>query len=368
MDDPFNWLALNRAPGIGARILTQLLDRFGSIERVMIASSGDLRDFGLKDDAVKFIQNPDPAVLAKDLKWLKQDANSLLTIDSDSYPDLLRELPDPPPLLFLCGDPAVLNLPQLAIVGSRRPTPAGEQTARRFAHHLAENGLTITSGLAAGIDSAAHSGALKGNGLTLAVMGTGVDRIYPADNKKLAHEIVDKGGLLVSELPLGSPPLPSNFPRRNRIISGLTVGTLVVEATTRSGSLITARLASEQGREVFAIPGSIHNSQARGCHALIRKGAKLVETAHDIVEELAPLLGSLLQQTDADKEPAAQGQPAGGEEYAQLLECMGFDPISVDELVQRSGLQVAELSSMLLLLELEGHVSSAPGGLYCRIR
>ena len=368
MDDSDHWIILNRTPGIGAKTLLKLLQRYGSASHIISASKNSLLSNGLQAESVQYLHAPDQAALKSDINWLQQENNHLLPIDAENYPALLLELPDPPPVLFLCGDPSLLNLPQLAMVGSRRPTPAGEKTSRHFSRYLAENGLTITSGLAAGIDSSAHEGALDGNGKTIAVMGTGVDRIYPAGNRKLAHEIVARGGLLVSELPLGSPPLAGNFPRRNRIISGLSLGVLVVEAALRSGSLITARLASEQGREVFAIPGSIHNSQARGCHALIRKGAKLVEMAQDIIEELAPLLGTLVDEAKISKAEKDDNPPIENSEYRQLLECMGFDPISVDELVQRCGLSVSELSSMLLLLEMEGHVSSAQGGLYCRIR
>ncbi|OGT91676.1 MAG: DNA protecting protein DprA [Gammaproteobacteria bacterium RIFOXYA12_FULL_61_12] len=367
MDDPRSWLILHRAPGIGVRTLLQLLERVGPPETLLAADPGRLAECGLGQDSVSYLRSPDQAVLDRDIAWLEQPGNRLITLYSSDYPPLLRDLPDPPPMLYVCGDPDLLHLPQLAMVGSRRPTPGGQKTAREFSKHLAARGLIITSGLADGIDGAAHRGALEG-GKTVAVMGTGVDRIYPANNRELAHAIVDAGGALVSELPLGSPPLPGNFPRRNRIISGLSLGVLVVEAALRSGSLITARLAAEQGREVFAIPGSIHNPMARGCHDLIRNGAKLVESAQDIVEELAPLLGLMVADDSMPSAGAGVGAPKVDGDYGQLLDDMGFDPISVDELVQRSGRKVEEVSSMLLLLELEGHVSSAPGGFYCRIR
>ena len=298
------------------------------------------------------------------MAWLQQPGCHLLTLADPAYPLLLKQIPDPPPLLYVQGDPARLSQPQLAIVGSRNPTPSGIANAREFAACLARAGLTITSGLAVGIDGAAHQGALE-HGQTLAIAGTGLDRVYPARHKALAHRIL-AGGALVSEYPPGTQAKPENFPRRNRIISGLSVGTLVVEATPRSGSLITARLALEQGREVFAIPGSIHNPQARGCHALIREGAKLVESAKDIIEELGSLLASLTPASDL---PASleQADAAGLEpEYQKLLESMGFDPISVDQLISRTGLTPESVSSMLLLLELDGHVSSAPGGYYSR--
>ncbi|MEN8179706.1 MAG: DNA-processing protein DprA, partial [Pseudomonadota bacterium] len=244
------------------------------------------------------------------------------------------------------------------------PTPSGISNAREFASYLAGAGLTIISGLAVGIDGAAHQGALE-DGTTIAVTGTGLDRVYPARHKELAHRIVAQGAL-VSEFPPGTQPRPENFPRRNRIISGLSVGTLVVEATLRSGSLITARLALEQGREVFAIPGSIHNPQARGCHRLIREGAKLVESAQDITDELGSLLGSLTVPSIRHASGNTPNTVNLDPDYEKLLEAMGFDPISVDELINRTGLTAESVSSMLLLLELDGHVSSAPGGYYCR--
>jgi DNA processing protein len=254
---------------------------------------------------------------------------------------------------------------QLAIVGSRNPTPSGQQTAMDFARFLARAGLVISSGLAAGIDGAAHRGALQTDTPTLAVTGTGLDRVYPARHRDLAHRIAEQGAL-VSELPPGTPPLPANFPRRNRIISGLSIGTLVVEAAQKSGSLITARLATEQGREVFAIPGSIHNPLARGCHALIRQGAKLVETAEDILEELGPLLGSLVAAGTQAADPVEPAPRKWDQEYQQLMAALDFDPAPVDLLIQRSGLTADAVSSMLLLLELEGFVSAAAGGRYCR--
>ncbi|HFD81242.1 MAG TPA: DNA-protecting protein DprA, partial [Gammaproteobacteria bacterium] len=299
-----------------------------------------------------------------------QPGNRILTLADADYPPLLKATPDPPALLFLHGDADYLLQPQLAIVGSRNPSRDGAALAHEFAAHLARHGLTITSGLALGVDAAAHQGALDGGGATVAVAGTGLDRVYPARHRELAHRIA-ASGVLVSEYPPGTAPVAGNFPRRNRIISGLSMGTLVVEAALRSGSLITARAALEQGREVFAIPGSIHNPLARGCHALIREGAKLVETGEDVLEELAPLLR--LSRTDdpgeASLEPA--GEPADkprrlSREYRQLLDCMGYGPISVDQLVERSGLTPDQVCSMLLLLELEDYVVSGSGGRYTR--
>ena len=267
-------------------------------------------------------------------------------------------------LLFGHGDPGLLCSPQLAIVGSRNPSVSGRQTAGEFAAHLAAVGITISSGLASGIDGAAHLGALRADGFTLAVAATGLDRVYPADHRDLAHRIAEQG-VLVSEFPPGTPPRRDHFPRRNRIIAGLALGTLVVEAAVRSGSLITARLAAEQGREVFAIPGSIHNPLARGCHRLIRQGAKLVETAQDVLEELAPLLGTRSSAASlSDDEPPQLRLQTLDPEYRQLLASLGHDPLPADQLIERSGLTAEAVSSMLLLLELEGYVSSAPGGRY----
>jgi DNA processing protein len=265
--------------------------------------------------------------------------------------------------LYVHGNVAALHTPQLAIVGSRNPSAGGQETAHAFAAHLASVGLTITSGLALGIDAASHAGALDSSGTTVAVMGTGLDRVYPARHRELAHEIVSGGGALVAEFPVGTGPRPENFPRRNRIISGLSLGTLVVEAAPRSGSLTTARHAVEQGREVFAIPGSIHNPLARGCHALIRQGAKLVETAADVLEELGVFIEHA-PQTSSPLPAASPDTPSS--EQSQLLDYMGFDIITIDQLVARSGLTAAAVSSMLLILELDGRVVSQAGGRYVR--
>lgn len=270
--------------------------------------------------------------------------------------------------MFVQGDVTLLNAWQLAIVGSRNPSSSGRESAYAFAEYLASGDLIITSGLAMGIDAAAHQGALAGGGKTIAVVGTGLDRVYPAKHHDLAHQIVEKGAL-VSEFPLGTPPKAENFPRRNRIISGLSLGTMVVEAAIRSGSLITARMAMEQGREVFAMPGSIHNPLARGCHRLIREGAKLVESAEDIIEELGALAGVKPMQNDnKSTNKSAANLSKKDPEYQLLFEKMGFDPIHIDVLISRSGLTADVVSSMLLLLELQGQVASLPGGQYIRCR
>ena len=295
-------------------------------------------------------------------EWLKDSGHRIIERGAQDYPDLFEQIQGPPTELYVNGDPDVLQLPAIAIVGSRNPTQGGARNAFEFARHLGSIGFCIVSGLAEGIDTAAHRGALAANAKTVAFLGHGVDRVYPAANRELAHEIANHGAL-VSEFPLGTHPHKSLFPQRNRLISGLSMGTLVVEAARRSGSLITARLAGDQGREIFALPGSIHNPLARGCHELIRQGAKLVETADDIVAELAPLASHLLQNA---LESTTNDSPAdtGDEEYLQLRKFLGHDPISVDDLAENSGLTIDQVSSMLLILELEGKVESLSGGRY----
>jgi DNA processing protein len=288
----------------------------------------------------------------------------LLACTDPAYPPLLRQINDPPMVLFVRGEVNLLTQPLLAMVGSRNPSIEGKRNAEEFAAYLARCGLGIVSGMAMGIDAASHRGALKSGGATIAVWGTGLDKPYPPSHRDLAEEIAQRG-LLVSEFPPGTPPLPYNFPRRNRIISGLCVGTLVVEAAQTSGSLITARLASEQGREVFAIPGSIHNPLAHGCHRLIREGAKLVESAGDILEELAPLL-KLEPANAVDALPMA-ADTTDDPEYRLLLNSMDHAPTSIDSLVERTGLTPDVVSSMLLMLELQGQVEATPGGHYSRV-
>lgn len=358
------WLTLSLAPALGSTTQGRLLEGFSSAKEILGASHSQLRDAGLKKATIEALLRPDMGAIEMALDWARQPHNHLISLDDPLYPSLLKQLSDPPPLLYLCGDPDLLKLPQLAIVGSRNPSHSGAQTAQQFARHLSQTGLTITSGMALGIDAASHQGALEASGLTVAVVGTGLDRVYPARHKELAHAIAERG-LLVSELPLGTPPVKGNFPRRNRIISGLSIGTLVVEAALKSGSLITARLAMEQGREVFAIPGSIHNPLARGCHWLIRDGAKLVETAEHVLEELAPFIQlslSTVKGMESSPSPAVEL----GTEYRQLLGFLGYEPTSVDAIVERSGLTPEAVSSMLLVLELQGYVDNAPGGGYQR--
>ena len=358
-----DWLILLYAPGLGPRTYQEILSTHASPGRFLAAGPSAWQRTGLDAAACAALAHPDATRLARDLEWLSGPDNHLITLLDPRYPRLLREISDPPPLLFVHGNPGLLAEPQLAIVGSRNPSADGEQNAREFSRHLAAAGLAITSGLALGIDAAAHRGALDVAGSTLAVTGTGLDRVYPASHRDLAHAIAE-GGALVSEFPPGTPPLPENFPRRNRLISGLSLGVLVVEAALRSGSLITARLAAEQGREVFAIPGSIHNPLARGCHAVIRQGAKLVETAQDIIEELGPLAGVTLATPPAGESVTDPAELDA--DYRQLLDQLGHGPLAVDQLVDRSGLTAEAVSSMLLIMELQGLVASVPGGRYVR--
>ncbi|AXQ31396.1 DNA-protecting protein DprA [Solimonas sp. K1W22B-7] len=355
-----SWLTLLRAPGIGGVAVARLVATFGSAEAALAASPMSLRPLGLGDETLQFFATGDPEGVALDLAWLERPGRSLLTLEDPRYPQRLREIASAPAALFCQGDPDLLALPQLAIVGARSATPQGLENARAFAAELARRGLCITSGLALGIDGAAHRGALEAGGMTIAVCATGLDRVYPARHRELAHDIV-REGLMISEFPIGVPALPEHFPRRNRIISGLALGVLVVEAAPESGSLITARYANEQGREVFAIPGSIHNPQARGCHRLIRQGAKLVESIDDILEEIAP---QLRQRRETLAASAAPEDPA----QARLLECLGTEPQSFDQLQAACGLDAAAFGEALLALELSGEVAAAAGGAYQRLR
>ena len=293
-------------------------------------------------------------------KWLEKSENRIIESDSEDYPELLRGIPGPPTLLYIVGNAEALHMPALSIVGSRNPSRGGKETAYEFAKYLGRSGFCIVSGLAQGIDSSAHEGALAGGAMTVAFLGHGIDRVYPSANRDLAHRI-SQNGALVSEYPLGSPPRREHFPQRNRLISGLSLGTLVVEAARRSGSLITARLAGEQGREVFAIPGSIHNPLSRGCHQLIKQGAKLVESADDIVSELGSLAGHLMQN-DTNQEKQESKNIEHDADYEVLLESLSYDPTSADELAENSGLTIDQVSSMLLILELEEKIEALTGG------
>lgn len=353
------WLQLTLAPGIGGGTQRKLLAAFGLPDAIFAASPAAIRAvIQSKADALLDF-DPTPAV-DRTLDWLAQPGHHLLTLADAAYPQSLLDIADPPTVLYVRGDPGLLDGRGLGIVGSRNATPVGVQTAENFARTLAEYGLSIISGLALGIDAAAHRGALAAGGKTIAVIGTGADRLYPAGNKDLALAIAEHGAI-VSEFPLGTPAHASNFPRRNRLISGLSRGILVVEAAPESGSLITARLAGEQGREVFAIPGSIHSPLARGCHQLIKQGAKLVETARDILEELAPSAAPLpaAPSPDSDAAPDTDADP--------LLIALGHAPTALDDLVEATGKRAETLLGELLALELEGRIASLPGNRYQRL-
>ena len=329
---------------------------------------------GLKPQAISWLTAPDLSLIESDLDWLQQPGNHLLTWDDEGYPALLRKIASPPAALFVSGKPELLWQPQLAVIGSRNPTTGGIDHARSFARELSRNGFAVTSGLASGIDSIAHQAALDAGGSTIAVNGTGLRTVYPRSSTDLAEQI-SQHGAMVSEFPLDFSARRQHFPARNRIISGLSLGVFVVEAALRSGTLITARLAAEQGREVFALPGSVHNPMSKGCHRLIRDGARLVETAGDIIEDIAPMAHELAHEIRQQLRTEAtvpvdkkEGNPNIGDdpEYQKLWSGLGFDPTPVDRIVERTGLTVQAVSSMLLMLELRGMVEAHPGGAYSR--
>lgn len=351
------WLRLSLIPGLGHRSLRKLLVALGSPEKILAASRRVLSEFVAEKIAIAICQGgAEPALWSGVGAWLDDPANRVVTLADTEYPQLLLEIPDPPPLIYIKGRLDLLNRPALAIVGSRNGTAQGLANAEVFATALSNAGLTIISGLALGIDAAAHRGGLAGTSSTVAIIGTGLDVVYPAHNRGLAHKIA-AGGTLVSEFPLGTPALATNFPRRNRLICGLSKGCLVVEAAVSSGSLITARLATDQGREVFAIPGSIHSPLAKGCHALIKQGAKLVESAQDVLEELGL----------ADRPASLRVAPATTGDSDPLLLHIGFDPVDIDTLQQRCGLDIGMINTALTDLELAGLVEALPGGRWQRV-
>jgi len=357
-DDAFTaWFRLLETPGLGRETARRLLAACGSPAAVLATPADTLRELAGPAVAQALQQVPPEfsARLDAARSWLAGGpGRHWLTLADADYPPLLLQSADPPLLLYVQGDLAALGLRSVAVVGSRRPSAQGLDNARHFAQALGEQGLAIVSGLAQGIDAAAHEGALAAGVATVAVMGTGPDRVYPARHRALAHRIADQGALVTEYAP-GVPPLPEHFPQRNRIIAGLSLGTLVVEAALRSGSLITARLASEAGREVFAVPGSIHAPQAQGCHALIQQGAKLVTTPEDVLDELrheGPRQAALPLPEEAAPEP--------------LLDALGHDPVTLDALLARTGWPVPALTARLLELELEGRVTRLPGGLFQR--
>ena len=372
------WLRLALTPGVGNTTARKLLAAFGSAQAVFEQSSATLLKLGSEKLASTLRSEPPglAAQLQTTMNWLKAaDDRRIAVLGDPAYPAVLLDIEDPPLMLYMLGTLSSSGFSatekianSLAIVGSRNPTPQGESNARQFAKAFGGAGICVVSGLALGIDGAAHDGAMLGGGETIAVVGTGLDRVYPKRHLDLAHRIA-RQGMIISEFPLGTPPLTANFPKRNRIISGLSRGTLVVEAALQSGSLITARLAAEQGKEVFAIPGSIHSPQSRGCHALIKQGAKLVEVAQDVLEELqlAPAVSCAMPDI-------AQPPPEGNEVIEavlarddSLLAALGFDAASLDALQARTGLDTAHLQARLLELELDGQVTRLPGGLFQRM-
>ncbi|MBT8120813.1 MAG: DNA-processing protein DprA [Gammaproteobacteria bacterium] len=363
-----NWLILLHTTGIGATTFHTLLDHFGSAEAALNASSSQLSALSLAGDTINALNNLERPNIEADLEWQSDAGHHIITFADERYPPQLKELPDAPPVLYVRGDPDYLAQPQLAMVGARSPSPVGRKTAREFANHLSDAGITITSGLATGIDGASHEGALQGLAGSIAVVAHGLDIVYPAQHQQLAQAITEQGAV-ISEMPIGIKPQRGLFPRRNRLISALSLGTLVVEAAVKSGSLITARLALELNREVFAIPGSIHNPMARGCHQLIRQGAKLVESVDDILEELrfrAPQLAAYPIKTQQDTpENLKDRHNTLDPDHQKLLKCLAYEPSSIDELVIRSKFSAAEIASMLLILELEGIVVCQDGRYTC---
>ncbi|MGQ0577519.1 MAG: DNA-processing protein DprA [Betaproteobacteria bacterium] len=352
------WLKLGLVAELTAAYFRKLLGEFGDPEAVCAASHSALARIVPQQVADAIVRGPDTTRVDLALRWLEEPGNQIISFADAAYPRLLLEITDPPPLLYVKGDSGWLNCEALAVVGSRNATPQGAANAEAFARELSDGGFTIISGLALGIDAAAHRGGLAGGSSSLAVVGTGLDIVYPARNRDLAHELAARGAL-VSEFALGTPALSVNFPRRNRLISGLARGCLIVEAALRSGSLITARFALEQGREVFTIPGSIHSPLSKGCHQLIKQGAKLVESSNDILEELgAAVRVHSATPVKADISP----------EHIELLAALGFDPLDLDTLCERSGLTPESASAMLLTLELDGTVSRLPGGKFQRVR
>ncbi|WP_133130376.1 DNA-processing protein DprA [Legionella yabuuchiae] len=346
------FLALNRIPQIGPRTVMKLLNRWQNLEELFNIRANELEQVGLSASLAHAIASFDLHHIESDLQWEEDPLNHILTWEDDYYPMLLRETYDPPPVLYARGDLTALTLPAVAMVGSRKPTITGAETARCFALALAKQALVIVSGLALGIDAQAHQGALQASGRTIAAMATGIDKIYPSRHQHLAEQIIHKG-LLLTEFPLGTSPIPGHFPRRNRIISGLSLATLVVEAAIKSGSLITARMALEQNRDVFAIPGSIHNPQARGCHHLLQQGATLVTSTEDVLMELNLAITQPISNHNSI---------ALASKNENLVKCIGFEVTTIDQISARSGYSVEQVACELADLEIKGIVKAVPGG------
>ncbi len=351
-NDILHWLACVRLNGIGPTTIRRGLAYFQKIENIFSASHHALLTAGFKENQILSIKNPNWKLAESDLQWSEQHHADILTLEHMNYPSLLREIHDAPLLLFTQGNSDILSKPQIAIVGSRNPTLMGKENAEYFGGALTQKGMVITSGMALGIDAAAHRGAIKSGGETIAVLGTGLNNIYPYSHRKLREEILEKG-VIISEFPPDEKPKPKNFPRRNRIISGLSLGVLVIEAALKSGSLITARFALEQGREIFAMPGSIHNPLVKGCHQLLKEGAKLVECVEDILSEFKHL--------------AIKDGACIDEKSRKILQNIGYEVTPLDVIIRHFGLTTSEVSSILLYLELQGYIQNVPGG-YVRIR
>ena len=362
--DTLPWLTLVHAQGLSFRNCIRLLEIFSHPENIILAEHQLLKSAGLDEWTIKALHKPEKSQLEAALSWLEIDNNHLITLWHPDYPELLKHISDPPVALFARGDLACLKRKNIAVIGSRKPTPGGNKIAYEFASSLSANGITVTSGLAYGIDTSAHSGALTGSGGSIAVLGSGLDCIYPKRNINLAQEIADRG-LLLSEFPLQASPLPRNFPRRNRIISGMSLGVLVVEASLKSGSLITANLAAEQGREVFVIPGSILNPVAAGCNKLISNGAKLTTNIQDIVEEIPGLGSEIIQYYDTKRISQVDNEILD-EQVKLLLDNIGYEPVSFENIVAGSGLSIEKIRVMLPELELEGMIQSVAGGRYVK--
>ncbi len=364
--DLIYWLLLLKAPHLGTRTFYKALKVFDSPEQVFLASKSERKESGLfRSETLGFLSQNDPSLVQTELDWAKTQQCHILTLIDQAYPAQLKTISDPPPVLYVRGDLRCLSLPQLAIVGSRNPSPSGEKNAYEFAKSLSQAGLVITSGMASGIDAKAHIGAIEADKPTIAVCGTGLDRVYPAKHKFLAHQI-SRRGALVSEFAIGTAPIANNFPRRNRVISGLSLGTLVVEASIKSGTMITAKLAADQGREVFAIPSSIYNPLAQGCHQLIKQGAKLVENIDDIVDELAfdfrPLPNKSIDIKDAKNAKEMDSNPS------VLLKYLGYEPLSIDAMVENTGLSPQIVTQELLELELANKVARVGGTSYLLVK
>ena len=368
------WIALNMVPGVGPRAATKLLERFGSADAVFHARRTELESLRLRPDTIEsIIKREFHSKAEQELERVKEAGGDVLILDDGSYPDLLREIDDPPPVLYVKGDwQACFDQPSVGLIGSRTCSTYGENASEMLARDLASRGLTVTSGLARGIDTAAHRGAIRGQGRTIAVMGTGLDNVYPRENAGLTREILDSGGCLVTQFPLGTPPLKDNFPYRNRIISGLSHGVLIVEASERSGSLITARLATEQGREVMAVPGNITSGNSFGTNYLIKSGAKLVQQWQDVVAEFPPDIAASILPPRVEEygrqQPQQPKAPADLNEHErQVWSILTPDEAThIDILLETSGLSFGDLNNALVSLDIRDLIRVLPGKNYSR--